>query len=245
MSKAAIGVRRSLGLDSSLRHHLTQSSLLVRPPDASSSAAVKAPALQKPKSCLALGLCVCTKHPDAGFLFANMVLYFRNTCWKKKKENKASGPRILVESSLLVLELKQQFSCISQASGAAGRDDDWDNFYQEHCDEIVQLQERRVFLHLGRVDFQSWHFGALHLALANPPVSPYDPEVTFLVPACDDVTDHQLGVYSDVQAFVSLLDLGSPCTLKLHSISLDEDDWLGAPPQSIAIRTVSWHPFIR
>lgn len=236
MSKAAVNVRRSLGLDQVLREHLTQQSLLVHPP-ATSGKPGKKKTEQKQKSCLALGLCVCSDYPDAGQMFVNMVLYLRRTFWKEKKESKASGPRILLESFLLVLELQQ--SIPSYDSTTSSEFEDWDCFYQQQHSSRVRIQNKRVFLHIGRVDFQSWHFGAMHLRLADKPTSESDPDVCFLVPACDDLNDQQLGIYTDVQAFAFLLDLDQPCTLKLYHISLQDEDWVDAPSGSIAVRPVS------
>ena len=103
MGKAAAYVRRKFKLDHKLRNHLFESSTLV---DASDLPAIPADS-SKSHPCLALGLCICTEHPDVGFFCVNLSLYCRRTFWKKKEV--FSPERILLDNFLLVMELKQSF----------------------------------------------------------------------------------------------------------------------------------------
>ena len=229
MCKAAVHIRSGLALDQKLQNLLTQKSTLV-----DSARCMPQAVRNESKNCLALGLCVCKKHPDAGFFFVRLSMYLRHICWKKKKEKTCSPQRLVLESHSLILEIRQSRTMPKQSHAAACDGiSDWDEFYQQESACEFHTTTTRLFLHIGRIDFRSWHFGALalhELEGVRPPSG-----VCFVQPTVDSA---QHGVYSDVEAFAYLLDLARACTLKLHQISLKEDDWLQAPRGSVAIREI-------
>lgn len=237
MGKASAYIRRNFALDKKLREKLFGVSTLV---DASKEPSIPATASgSQSKPCLALGLCICTKHTDVGFFCLNFTLYCRKVFWNKKKENKCSLSRSLLDSFLIVLEFKQAHTSVSLGPSPEeldnGNEGDWDSVFQ--AQQAVTVRTSSLFLHIGRVDLRNWHFGAL--TLQEVPVTPGqgDPEnqVKFLRP---HVGNQQHGIYSDTEAFAHLLTLSDACSLMLHQISMKPNDWLEAPDGCIAVHPV-------
>ena len=235
MGKAAAYVRRKFKLDHKLRNYLFQCSTLV---DASDLPAIPADS-SRARPCLALGVCICTEHPDVGFFCVNLSLYCRKTFWKKKEN--FSPERVLLDSFLLVMEFKQSFVDYSADQTAGDVADlaiskntsEWD-LALEHQQSVV-VRKSSLFVHIGRIDLRNWHFSALCMVEAPTRQSACSAasDVMFLQPLTDD---KQQGVYSDVEIFSRLLDLSTACSLRLHYISLKEEDWLNCPTGSIAVR---------
>lgn len=227
-------------MDQKLREHLINLSDLVQ-------VAEKAePASQdqaKPKPCLALGICVCTRYPDSAFLFANMSMYFRKVFWKKRKDKVCSMERTLLDSFLIVLEFKRVQTNLLSLPLTAGDDDgdDWDSMYikQAMGSHVVDtdMQPLSIFLHIGRIDLRSWHFGAvqLHVATSENPCQ----GVTFLEPHEDEISNSDSHcTYSALEVFAHKMCLDHPWSIRLHQISMTESDWNSAPHSSIAVRVL-------
>lgn len=236
MGKAASYIRRSQNLDHKLRATVAENSTLVCTSE--QEATTSKPTLfasnsnSRNRTCLALGICVCTKHPDAGFLFANLVLYFKSIFWKKKKHNLVSPQRLLLENHLAVLEFKQIIPPQISPEVVASNQDEWGQLYSESV-SASRGRDTSIFLHIGRVDFRSWHFGTLQMYACESVIG-IDPQGTlFLHPPSVGQDDD---VRTDLEAFVALIDSAHPCTLRMHEISMKEEDWLYAPAHSIAVR---------
>ena len=241
MSKAAIYVRRQFGVDQKLREHFTKCSSFVPDPEIKSKRTDSGKAVTKP--CLALGICICTKHVDAAYFFANMSLYLKKVFWKKPKLKLCSPARSLLESYLIVLEL---FSGHDQSQPLPLRNadscvpgDDWGAAFADfQAKEDRAVQRSRLFLHIGRINFQSWHFGVLRLDQAACADDTIAQDVVFLQPhhSSFDLQPEQMSTYSDVEVFAHLMNLEQSWTLRFYQISMVESDWVAAPPSSIAVR---------
>lgn len=241
MSKAAVYVRRQFAVDQKLREHFTRCCSFVPDPEIKSKRTESGKAVTKP--CLALGICICTKHVDAAYFFANMSLYLKKVFWNKPKQKLCSPARSLLESYLIVLELfsghdqSQPLPVCNADSCVPG--DDWDAVFadfQAREDRAVQCS--RLFLHIGRINFQSWHFGVLRLDQAAGADDTIAQDVVFLQPhhSSFDLQPEQMSTYSDVEVFAHLMNLEQSWTLRFYHISMAESDWVAAPPFSIAVR---------
>ncbi len=240
MSKAGSAFRRPVGLDRLLRDRLTKSSVLVQSDEKTAPASQNHQESSKAKVCLALGICVCTRYRDSAFLFANISMYFRKVFWNKRKEKKCSTERTLLNSYLVVLEFWRETSKLLPLNDAAkAAADEWDLLLHD-SDANMQTdlnngQESQLFLHIGRIDFRSWHFGVLQLQCTQGG-HPCE-NVTFLEPhasvdSCSNCT------YTDLELFSQYMDLGHVWHLRFHKISMTDSDWISAPPSSIAVRLV-------
>ncbi len=121
-----------------------------------------------------------------------------------------SFPRKLMEAGLIILEFTTTI-----ANAANALQSDWDD---TDCTETFGAP---VYLHVGKTNFSTWHFGTLRLYPSD--MQSQSSKALLLEPG-PYATD-QMDVFSDVEAFKQLLNLNNPVKMSILTISFDEDDW--------------------
>ena len=114
---------------------------------------------------------------------------------------------------------------------------DWDECYQQEAGQ-QQLDDSRkqflaeVFLYLGHINKQNWHFGALRMEVdtaampSDPTACP--PELLLLRPVDDEPADGaqaRHGVYTDMETWAHLVDPALPYCVCCRYITSREECW--------------------
>ncbi|CAE7797910.1 unnamed protein product [Symbiodinium sp. CCMP2456] len=177
----------------------------------------------KEKPCLKYGVCVCGQSdssvPDALHCFNSVKRWMQPVFAKVRKV--APKTRVLMDGHLVVF-------CF--AAGPAWEMEEGGEVERATFDKQHPKSEEH-FLHIGHVNYSSWHFTAAQLSDDLGRLG-----LEGLVAEADEAGTLQLGmlpspeagpthgVMTDLQFFRGL-DLGLAWMVTVYSISLDEDDW--------------------
>ena len=212
MSQASAGARRVFSLSTKLHTQVKGWCKPAKPPPPHQLEGGGQQPGFVPKICCQLGTCVCGSNRNSLYLFENLKLCFKHIFWNKKKQKEMSFPRKLMEAGLIILEFTTTI-----ANAANALQSDWDDTDTD-CPETFGAP---VYLHVGKTNFSTWHFGTLRLYPSD--MQSHSSKALLLEPG-PYATD-QLDVFSDVEAFKHLLDLNNPVKMSIFTISFDEDDW--------------------
>ena len=177
----------------------------------------------KEKPCLKYGVCVCGQSdssvPDALHCFNNVKRWMQPVFAKVRKV--APKARVLMDGHLVVF-------CF--AAGPAWEMEEGGDVERATFDNQHPKSEEH-FLHIGHVNYSSWHFTAAQLSDDLGRLG-----LEGLVAKADEAGTLQLGmlpspeagpthgVMTDLQFFRGL-DLSLAWMVTVYAISLDEDDW--------------------
>ena len=239
MSKAAAGIRRSLGLDKELHARLAKKSALLRASENEYDIPSAPPGFH-PSKCLLYGLCVCGKRKNAEHMFDSCKRLLRSLLAKKKNQD-LTPLRIALDAGLLVLQFSRPVAPEGQA--LADMDDEWSAAYTAAGFPASTAPEH-VWVHVGRLNLQNYHFGALRLDVVFPQPDDLPPGVVHLRPIARQEHEERI-VVSDLQLFAELLDLNVPWVLTFHTISTVPAHWQGASIETVVTCQAADQPPIR
>ena len=167
-------------------------------------------------TCMQAGVCVCQAHnPGQGPKSWQLCARMRQRLKQlcPKVDKRSSPRRVLLEQRCLVLG----FSAAQQPGD--------------------------IFLHVGYINFSTWHFAGqvLQEAPELADVSPFvRAGVLHLRAETAQQTGPALDVFSDLQFIQAFLDLQSSWSLRLYEISHHDMDWLDHEhyPDTVPVRAV-------
>ena len=175
----------------------------------------------EPKPCFLLGLCVCGKYPgsspEALHFWRQLVVCLKPVFAKARKQEK-SHERLLLEDKMLVFRFRSgpPHSVPQDAEEA-----------EEGSPQEREATEHVEYIHVGYVNFSSWHFSCLRVHEVTDATAWGVPaSIQVMVQSdAEDVGDKWHGVFTDIQFASRFLDLSRSCFLQVYCISLSEDLW--------------------
>ena len=219
-----------MGLDKALRQAFESTCELVRiepteEPDPTQET--------KPGCCHALGVCVCKRNPDAHHCWVNLRAFMKQIFWKKKKV--ASVPRQLLQKYLVFMEFSGYWAVLPTPSLTRGSeyDSEWEDLYEKETPMEPRLSAK-LYFHIGRMNFKTWHGSVLQMELAENQHVPSG--VLRLQPKQSDA-DGGPGpcVFADLQMFDALFPLVMQWRLRFLTLSTDPDHWTLEQDGSVAV----------
>lgn len=201
MSQATSGVRRAGSLSQKLRTSLKYFVKPEKPPAAPPPSDTHQQKFVA-KVCCQLGTCVCGVNRDALHFFENLKLCCKHIFWKKRKSKECSDARKLLETGLIILEF-------NMGPASTGSDD-----------EGLSIEGTPpVYLHVGKMNFSTWHFGVLRLY----PSAMQHSRALLLEPGLFVHEDQD--TFSDVEAFKQFLNFEGVVKMSILTISFQDEDW--------------------
>ncbi|CAE7038707.1 unnamed protein product [Symbiodinium sp. CCMP2592] len=220
---AATATRRRYGLSAALTRSWTRRCRVLLHAEQKPILPADLEDVFKEKPCLKYGLCVCGQSdvsvPDALHCFNNVKRWMQPVFAKVRKVSPKA--RVLMDGHLVVF-------CF--AAGPAWGIEEGDDVERSTFDKQEPKCEVH-FLHIGHVNYSSWHFTAAELSDDLERLGVYG-----LIAEADEAGTLQLGMLPSAEAGPSLgvmtdlqffrdLDLSLAWMLSAYAISLDEDDW--------------------
>ena len=168
-----------------------------------------------------------------------------------KKGKKTSKLRDALENGLVILEFQKHVEDTGGQSMQHWHDDlgdDWTDILANTSDlcieERVSSGPSRIFVHIGRINFKTWHFGAFQLeeCISRPSILPEG--VLILQPRFVQETEQQKCVFSDYELFAHVLDTKAKWKLRFYTISLDPSHWVCSDIETIVACPTDEEEFI-
>ena len=178
------------------------------------------------KPCFKLGVCVCGENRALGQFCQNlskyMMAHFVLLKEKVDGKRKFSDARTLLRNRMVVL----RFQCF----------DPGEDLQQQEMPLSKQIHPTDRFLHIGHINFNSWHFCGMNMFPLSEAIDEADPVIQ-LIPQQPE--DHEIGhgVATETEFVKAFLSLDQQWVVDVLTISLEERHWL---PENVAAIPAQW-----
>ena len=178
------------------------------------------------KPCFKLGVCVCGENRALGqfcqHLSKYMMAHFVLLKEKVDGKRKFSDARTLLRNRMVVL----RFQCF----------DPGEDLQQQEMPLSKQIRPTDRFMHIGHVNFNSWHFCCMTMFPLSEAIDEADPVIQ-LIPQQPEDDEIGHGVATETEFVKAFLTLDQQWVVDVLIISLEERHWL---PENIAAVPARW-----